>query len=328
MQPKHFHQLLLHSLLQCLQCFPLEPQLCPLRTGTHAAPSYHPDLSHLPASGATLSLHALPRIQARPASLHCSSWSSTDLQTSNLCRGLVFISASISINDNAELKVLDSNGHLCFLIVTAATKSWVRWKPFCLPGAMGAKEKTVFKAALQEGCVPSAQHQGRANGNGTQHKMQKCPNCSSTSFHVATQELIGKRYVPSRWQCPSETSRCRAGQLSRESCCMTHLTLPAQSGCPHPSHPQLQNSAFLLLSPCLHYPSSERGTAPADSCLPATRRLCPQAEEMDGLGSNRPVAQEMEGPGYPQSSAHLRAQPDDSVPRSLTLAAPPKSKRR
>lgn len=51
--------------------------------------------------------------------------------------------------------------------------------------------------------------------------------------------------MPSWWQCPSETSCCRAGQLSRESCCMTHLALPAQSGYPHPNHPQLQNSAFL-----------------------------------------------------------------------------------
>lgn len=51
--------------------------------------------------------------------------------------------------------------------------------------------------------------------------------------------------MPSWWQCPSKMSCCRAGQLSRESCCMTHLALPAQSGYPHPSHPQLQNSGFL-----------------------------------------------------------------------------------
>lgn len=35
----------------------------------------------------------------------------------------------------------------------------------------------------------------------------------------------------------------------------------------------------------------------------------------------------MEAPGYPQSSARPRAQPDDSVPRSLNPAAPPRSKR-
>lgn len=49
----------------------------------------------------------------------------------------------------------------------------MRWKPYCLPGAMGAKERTMFKAALQECCMSSAQHQGCANGTGTQHKMKK-----------------------------------------------------------------------------------------------------------------------------------------------------------
>lgn len=64
--------------------------------------------------GPTLVLPTPYLIKAGSVSLHCIFWSSTDLQTSKLCCELVCRSASISINDNAEQKVLDCVGHLGF----------------------------------------------------------------------------------------------------------------------------------------------------------------------------------------------------------------------
>lgn len=99
----------------------------PAQTSTCALHSPHSSrhLKQLPSiccppqfqhPGPTLVLPTPYLIKAGSVSLHCIFWSSTDLQTSRLCCELVCRSASISINDNAERKVLDSVGHLGFYL--------------------------------------------------------------------------------------------------------------------------------------------------------------------------------------------------------------------
>lgn len=93
-------------------------------------------------------------LRAGPVSLRCVLWSSPELQTRTLGRELVFISASISINGNAGLKVLDSDGRspvgFYFISATAVTRPGEMETPLpsCTVGEKG------FKAALRQGfCV-------------------------------------------------------------------------------------------------------------------------------------------------------------------------------
>lgn len=118
-------------------------------------------------------------LRAGPVSLRCVLWSSPELQTRTLGRELVFISASISINGNAGLKVLDSDGRspvgFYFISATAVTRPGETETPLpsCTVGEKG------FKAALRQGfcvlCTPPGSTEIRA---GAWHENQKLPTCS------------------------------------------------------------------------------------------------------------------------------------------------------
>lgn len=143
-----------------------------------------------------------PTTSRQGQSLHCIFWSSTDLQTSKLCCELIFRSASISINDNAELKVLDSNRHLFFYFSLTGTVMRLDEMETQLPSCSRGREgENSFQNGVTRG-PPCPLYTTRvdANRTGIQCKNQKCANCSSSSSIQATpsaaEGLLEEGHVP------------------------------------------------------------------------------------------------------------------------------------
>lgn len=142
----------------------------------------------------------LLHIEAGPVSLHCIFWSSTELQTSKLCWELVFRSASISINDNAELKVLDSDGHLGFYFSLTGTVTRLNETQTQLPshsrGCNGG-DRLEQNSGRRGPLCPLFTTRVKASHAGSRRNNQKRTYCSSIQATPSTAKaFLQEGHIP------------------------------------------------------------------------------------------------------------------------------------